>query len=217
MAHPDSCLAIHTANPDVPAPRFGISTIAWLKYRIAKLIFAVSRRSAYGYNPGDFGASGSSMGISVTQAPGLSPPLTPGVARPGVERPQTTAYALCDSPSGLLAYVLDAIRPPSVMPSRSPSSSPESLRPPTAGRSPVSPQSHGSRTPGAQSPGLSMPQTNLELSELSPWTPTALVNWAMLYWLPGPEVALRWYVLRSFHLHITVQEVAFITRCADVR
>jgi hypothetical protein len=26
----------------------------------------------------------------------------------------------------------------------------------------------------------------------SPWTATALVNWAMLYWLAGPEVALRW-------------------------
>ena len=29
------------------------------------------------------------------------------------------------------------------------------------------------------------------------WTPTALVNWAMLYWLPGPEVALRWLVNSS--------------------
>lgn len=26
----------------------------------------------------------------------------------------------------------------------------------------------------------------------NPWTPTALINWAMIYWLPGPEVALRW-------------------------
>lgn len=44
----------------------------------------------------------------------------------------------------------------------------------------------------------------------SPWNPTALVNWCMLYWLPGPEVALRWIInstpmiprLWSTHSHV---------------
>ena len=27
LAHPDSCIAIHTVNPDVPAPRFGLSAL----------------------------------------------------------------------------------------------------------------------------------------------------------------------------------------------
>lgn len=62
------------------------------------------------------------------------------------DRPQTISYALCDSPAGLLAYIVDAVGP--------------SLRP-------------------------SSLQNN-------PWSPTMLVNWTMLHWLPGPEIALRW-------------------------
>ena len=128
--------------------------------------------------------------------PSFTPPSTPEMQQSGIDRPQTTAYALCDSPSGLLAYVLDSIRPPALFSAASsPAGSPENLRPQTAGRSPVSPQSYGTpqtarspRSPAA----LATPQT-LELVDMSsPWTPTALVNWAMLYWLPGPEVPLRW-------------------------
>ncbi|KAI7117890.1 hypothetical protein KC319_g19334 [Hortaea werneckii] len=26
----------------------------------------------------------------------------------------------------------------------------------------------------------------------NPWSPIAIINWTMIYWLPGPEVALRW-------------------------
>ena len=199
LAHPDSCIAIHTVNPEVPAPRFGLSALLWLKYRIAKLTFAILRRSSFGYGPEDLVLQppGHLSDMSISPNPGLTPPMSPGVSQPGFERPQTTAYALCDSPSGLLAYVLDAIRPPMNQspPAGSSSHSPESLRPPTAGRSPVSPQSYGSGTPSGPSPqSPATPQTNLELSDLTPWTPTALINWAMLYWLPGPEVALRWYV-----------------------
>lgn len=96
------------------------------------------------------------------QFPGLTPPLSPGSQQQQKrERPQTISFALCDSPSGLLAYVVDAIQPP----------------PPPSGT-----QSTPS-TPGTPS-----------LADLNPWTETALVNWAMMYWLPGPEVALRWLV-----------------------
>lgn len=92
--------------------------------------------------------------------PGLSPPLSPGsLQQQQRERPQTVSYALCDSPVGLLAYVVDAIRPPQ---HKSP---------------PVSRAASHSPTPP------SLPD---------PWSPTALISWAMLYWLPGPEVALRW-------------------------
>ena len=126
---------------------------------------------------------------------GATPPVTPSGSQTVGERPQTTAYALCDSPSGLLAYILDSIQPPSIKPpSPTSSNSPESLRPPmSAARSPASPQDG---TPGQgrspRSPASSS-HSPIEMSVItSPWTPTALVNWAMLYWLPGPEVALRW-------------------------
>ena len=132
---------------------------------------------------------------SMQMALGVTPPLTPGGATPLVERPQTTAYALSDSPSGLLAYILDSIRPASLQSAKSsPNRSPESLRVPTPGRSPISPPTYSrqnSRSP--RSPlGGNTPQ-HLELSDFSSaWSRTAIINWCMLYWLPGPEVALRW-------------------------
>lgn len=87
--------------------------------------------------------------------PGITPPLSPGSTTSqhgGNDRPQTMAYALCDSPIGLLAYIVDAIKPPQQMCSPNP--------------------------------------TNLR----DPWSSSAILNWAMMYWLPGPEGALRWLV-----------------------
>ena len=208
IAHPESCIAIHTVNPDVPPPRFGTSILIWLKYRIAKLTYAFLRRSSLGYTPDDMAMSTPLPDYSTQPTPGLTPPLSPGVYQSN-ERPQTTAYALCDSPPGLLAYILDAIQPPSLG-STSPARSPEHLRPSAAGKSPISPQSYGTpqatspQSYGSATPGRS-PQTSrrqspqhaqpLELSDAnSPWTPAAIVNWTMLHWLPGPEVALRWLV-----------------------
>lgn len=87
--------------------------------------------------------------------PGYSPPQTPGSQPITLERPQTVSYALCDSPTGLLAHVYDLINP----------------------------SSRGGNSP-----------TNAKGASGSedPWTPDALIDWCMLYWLPGPEVALRW-------------------------
>lgn len=196
-------MAIHTVNPEVPAPRFGASILIWLKYRLAKLTFALLRRSTFGYNPEELVLPDPFS--DPTQIPlRLTPPLTPGMHQSAGERPQTTAYALCDSPSGLLAYILDHIRPPtSPTASTSPAQSPENLRPPTAGRSPASPQSYGSPQ-ASRSPRSPATSQNLELGDVSsPWTLTAIVNWAMLYWLPGPEVALRWLV-NSTHLETSL-------------
>ncbi|KAF2163565.1 hypothetical protein M409DRAFT_68469 [Zasmidium cellare ATCC 36951] len=129
LTHPESCMAVHTANPEIPPPSMPGTPLQV------------------------------PMQVPVT-VPGLSPPVSPGALQQQQrERPQTVSYALCDSPVGLLAYVVDAIRLPrhqSPPVSRSSSNSP---RPPT------------------------LPD---------PWSPTALISWAMMYWLPGPEVALRW-------------------------
>ncbi|KAK5116182.1 hypothetical protein LTR62_008508 [Meristemomyces frigidus] len=162
-----SCLAIHTVNPDVPAPR-----------------------SSFGYAQQDMMSPVASSPGSGSQSPPLSPGLPPQLG----DRPQTASYALCDSPSGLLAFVLDAIRPPTLgretvrsayaATDRSIDSSP-AFRPQS-----LSPHSSVASTPISRSPFDSQA---LELSGLSTvWTPTAILNWAMIYWLPGPEVAMRW-------------------------
>ncbi|KAF2212075.1 hypothetical protein CERZMDRAFT_90833 [Cercospora zeae-maydis SCOH1-5] len=95
------------------------------------------------------------MPASPSQSPhGISAPLTPRSPSMIPERPQTVAYALCDSPTGLLAYTMDAILP--------------------------------------TSPDSSASLFSNSASSQSAWTPTALIDWCMLYWLPGPEVAFRW-------------------------
>lgn len=185
LSHSDSCIAIHTVNPEVPAPRFGRSILCWLKYHIAQLTIGILGRSSFGYTNIDI------TGMNMQQT-GLSPPSTPGSFLQPAERPQTTAYALCDSPPGLLAYMLDIIQPP---PTTRASQSPQNLEipstrhSPTTHRSPSSPQSIETPVQGRS------PRTPrvLELGNLNnPWSPTTLIDWTMIYWLPGPEVALRW-------------------------
>lgn len=40
--------------------------------------------------------------------------------------------------------------------------------------------------------GLPSSAHNTTTSAASPWTPTDLLNWTMMQWLPGPEAGLRW-------------------------
>jgi hypothetical protein len=136
--------------------------------------------------------------MQMTPGIGITPPLTPRSRQPSIDRPQTTAYALCDSPPGLLAYILDAIGEAAFKsPSTSPTHSPESLYVPTPGRSPISPKAYSpqpSRTSRSPLSAANSP-SHIDLNDASKaWTPTAIINWTMLYWLPGPEVALRWLV-----------------------
>ena len=58
LAHPESCIGLHTVNPEVPTPRFAKNTLAWFKFHVARLTFAILRRSSFGYTPDDF------MGLS---------------------------------------------------------------------------------------------------------------------------------------------------------
>lgn len=157
-----SCIAVHTTNPDVPSPQ----------------------SHGYGHSP---------VGTPVR----ATPPSTPGGYTPPLARPQTVSYGLTDSPAGLLAYMLDAIQPPLPGPA---SSSPLMVRPPTtpaADRS--SPQSMTTAsTPAAASsagtaPSPGSPQSaGLSGDPSAPWSPTNLITMTMVYWLPGPEVSLRW-------------------------
>ncbi|EMF11683.1 alpha/beta-hydrolase [Sphaerulina musiva SO2202] len=135
LTHGESCMAIHTANPDLPDPRY-----------------------AHMQQPLSMPASPTSY----------SPPQTPGAQPVTLERPQTVAYALCDSPTGLMAHVYDAI---------SPSCPGENNN----NNSPISTKSSSGGGGGDE-----------DFHDTPCWTPTTLIDWCMLYWLPGPEVALRW-------------------------
>ncbi|KAK6433865.1 hypothetical protein LTR95_009955 [Oleoguttula sp. CCFEE 5521] len=107
-------------------------------------------------------------------SPMQSVPVTPhNVTNPvSPDQQQAMAFALCDSPSGLLAYVMDMIKPPAS------TSAPKSSAPTPSPR--LSPYAQYSPAPSGS------PQPR------DPWSPTTLINWTMLHWLPGPEISLRW-------------------------
>jgi len=121
------------------------------------------------------------------------------------QQPHITAYALSDSPSGLLAFVLNEIIPQySSDAQRSPErEETTSVGQSSTGHSPLSllsPSSSGA-SPGWSTPGHTahspyFPQTPYRSpgspAQMETWTPKSIIHWTMMYWLPGPEVALRW-------------------------
>ncbi|KAL9064467.1 MAG: hypothetical protein Q9157_007817 [Trypethelium eluteriae] len=101
LHHQSSCRAIYTNSPDVPPPAPRIAPVAYLKYQVARLTRGRIPFLRFGYTPSDI------LAPSRTQRERLS-------NKPFEDqsfRPQTTAHSLCDSPVGLLACMLDAIRP----------------------------------------------------------------------------------------------------------
>lgn len=130
--HTSSCLVMHTTSPDVPPPTLRRHKTAYLKYHTARLTNARISLISFGYVPIDF----STMSKPHSQSYyGRTSPHS------SAQHPQTSSYSLCDSPVGLLAYVLDALHTP---------------------------------------------------SSTHTWTYTDILNWTMMYWLPGPEASLRW-------------------------
>jgi hypothetical protein len=194
LAYSTSCIAVHTVNPDVPALRY-VQNLPTSDLEQESNFTLLRPRASFGE------AHVSPMAMHPS---GLAPSfIPPTIAQPS-ERPQTAAYALCDSPAGLLAHILDLIRPPSINRSPhelqklepisvnasrivyspfiqpSPASPVSSRSTPATGRSPQNPS-----TPQA---GLSRVSSDAQES----WTTTDILNWTMIHWLAGPEVALRW-------------------------
>ena len=177
LVHPESCLGIHTVNPEVPAPRPAFESMYDNAFRPAN-------PTADCMSPvPSFGATSE---IS-------EPPIRSiGMSSTNFDRPQTLAYALCDSPAGLLSYIVDIIKP---VLSSSPPHTPDSLRVQSSAPSPVTARSCGLSPQSTRSSQGQSPRTPqyLEAADASlAWSPTSIIDWTMLYWLPGPEVALRW-------------------------
>ncbi|KAI9712386.1 MAG: hypothetical protein M1820_001599 [Bogoriella megaspora] len=101
LHHKRSCLAIYTNSPDVPPPTFRIAPLACLKYHVARLTRCRMPFLSFGYLRSDI----ESQQHHHSRLPRTNPFEEQSF------RPQTTAHSLCDSPVGLLACMLDAIRP----------------------------------------------------------------------------------------------------------
>lgn len=144
---PERCIGIHTAGLfGVPNPTLWRHPWNWLCFHTARLTAAKVSWLSFGYIPADFEHHfKSNMWLSPQSHLETGPAFNT----------QTLAYALADSPTALLALLLDLIGPSGL----------RSLRT----------DSH------AQEPSIQ-----------DVWTPSEVIFWTMMYWLPGPEAPLRW-------------------------
>jgi hypothetical protein len=116
---PGSCLGVHLVEPCVERPRIGRETWGWAKFVMAEFFHA----NVFGYEEGDWVALresakmteqiGDRRRISDEERPLLRVGTAGGygaVGMVGLREPNTFAYALCDSPVGLLSLVCSSLR-----------------------------------------------------------------------------------------------------------
>lgn len=117
----ESCLGVHLLEPPVKRPRLGRETLEWVKFGVARFFHA----SIWGYKDEDWvalrkveRAAREAKKLRSTEAmaeaqPLLSRPKDAGYGAAGMvglREPNTLAYALCDSPVGLLSLVCSGLR-----------------------------------------------------------------------------------------------------------
>ncbi|KAL7937258.1 Alpha/Beta hydrolase protein [Trichoderma chlorosporum] len=100
----NSCLGVHLVSPPLKAPKALKSPVEWLKLTLAKTL----QTSILGYTKEDIAA----LQRSERERAGTSPTVSPTLEsfEIGAYDPNTLAYALCDSPTGLLVFFLAIIR-----------------------------------------------------------------------------------------------------------
>ncbi|KAI2623328.1 alpha/beta-hydrolase [Hypoxylon sp. NC1633] len=102
--HQDHCLGAHFISPPLAQPKLQEAPIEWAKWSIASLLQA----PILGYRSEDFSAlQRSGYALSFKKGP---TPAQFGLNQLGLREPNTLAYALCDSPTGLLVFVLKTLR-----------------------------------------------------------------------------------------------------------
>jgi hypothetical protein len=201
LQHPGRCLAVHTANPSFNKPTYKRGPLHHLKYQIAKIIRAKIPLLSFGYVPSEVQPLSRSRDAEDTARQNemsRKDPLGPTLHRLYSLRPQTLAFSLCDSPVGLLAALLDVIhtrdlpQSPLSSRSRSPFLSPVELE---MHRSDDEQEEHAEIPLGA----TARPQDPLSLAtgegdgRSYTWSPTEVLNFTMLQWLPGPEAVRCFY------------------------
>ncbi|KAK3952118.1 Alpha/Beta hydrolase protein [Pseudoneurospora amorphoporcata] len=111
--HLDSCVGAHLITPPLKAPtRKEQGTGAWVKWKVAKML----RKEKWGYKAGDWGGlakdnNGNGNGGKRKEGKKKKMGLNAIGGDGGLaEDPNTLAYALCDSPTGMLVFVFRGLR-----------------------------------------------------------------------------------------------------------
>ncbi|KAI1391206.1 alpha/beta-hydrolase [Hypoxylon trugodes] len=131
-----SCLGAHFISPPLAQPKLREAPVEWVKWSIASLFHA----PILGYLKDDFSALERSGYVRPSKK--APTPAQFGLNQLGLREPNSLAYALCDSPTGLLVFVLKSLR---------------------------------------------------LLGPKQEFTPTEVINFTQLAWLPGPESAMRFW------------------------
>jgi hypothetical protein len=134
--HVDSCLGAHFISPPLAQPKVQEAPLEWMKWSIASLL----KVPMLGYLSEDFSALERSRKAKKPKSSAV--PVQFGLNQLGLREPNTLAYALCDSPTGLLVFALKSLR---------------------------------------------------LLSPRREFTPTEIITFTQLAWLPGPEAAMRFW------------------------
>ncbi|KAI9725039.1 MAG: hypothetical protein M1812_000315 [Candelaria pacifica] len=95
-----TCLATHVNCLSVRPPSWTYRPLVYLKYRIAEITRCRIPSLSFGYIPSDVEASEENPRFNDEEMDYLALQQT---------KPQTIAYALCDSPVGLLAYIREKL------------------------------------------------------------------------------------------------------------
>jgi hypothetical protein len=190
MNHSDRCLAVHTANPTFREPTLKKNKKAWMKYQIAKMMKGKVPGLSFGYLPDELRVRGKQKGNDEVQNSDRL--LGATLHQLYSLRPQTLSYSLCDSPVGLLAALLDVVhtRVPSGSPltsrSRSPFLSPVELEMQESNHVQSDERVHSGDV--YQTHRMSTIQEEMETKNYT-WTPTEILNWTMMQWLPGESIS----------------------------
>ncbi|KAF4989446.1 hypothetical protein FGRMN_9111 [Fusarium graminum] len=99
----DSCLGFHFIAPPLASPTISSSASEWLKWKLARLLSS----PVLGYSKDDLSAT---QKQKMPQLNKKKSAINLGQAVDSNFEPNTPSYALCDSPTGLLLYVLKLLR-----------------------------------------------------------------------------------------------------------
>ncbi|KAI0840254.1 alpha/beta-hydrolase [Hypoxylon sp. FL0890] len=99
-----SCLGAHLISPPLAQPRLREAPVEWAKWSIANLFHA----PILGYRSEDFSALERNGYVRPSKK--APTPTQFGINQLGLREPNTLAYALCDSPTGLLVFVMKLLR-----------------------------------------------------------------------------------------------------------
>ncbi|KAF4469279.1 epoxide hydrolase [Fusarium albosuccineum] len=99
----ESCLGFHFIAPPLSSPKLQDSASEWMRWTLARLLGS----PVLGYSKDDISATQKQKASQVGKKKSRS---NAGQAGHGNFEPNTPSYALCDSPTGLLLYVLKVLR-----------------------------------------------------------------------------------------------------------